>query len=118
MLLRILFATCCLVFAGCSSVHLARDVDLMPQPIEQRGPEYPVELKFKGVTGDVVVDFVVNAKGRVSSVRIVRAVHPALAESAANAVWAWRFSPAIKGGVPVAVSVRTTLNFDLIDGRN
>jgi protein TonB len=60
---------------------------------------YPANLRDAGVGGTVVVQFVVNAEGRVesSSIRIIRAEHPALGEQTRRAVADFRFRPAQKG---------------------
>lgn len=60
---------------------------------------YPTHLREAGVGGTVVVQFVVNAEGRVesSSIRIIRAEHPDLGEQTRRAVADFRFRPAQKG---------------------
>ena len=60
---------------------------------------YPSHLREAGVGGTVVVQFVVNAEGRVEpgSIRIIRAEHPDLGEQTRRAAAEFRFRPARKG---------------------
>ncbi len=60
---------------------------------------YPANLRDAGVGGTVVVQFVVNAEGRVEpgSIRVIRAEHPALGEQTRRAAADFRFRPAQKG---------------------
>jgi len=44
--------------------------------------EYPSEVANLGITGRVVVSFVVNADGGISEIKVVRGVHPDLDEEA------------------------------------
>ncbi|HEY4647770.1 MAG TPA: energy transducer TonB, partial [Gemmatimonadales bacterium] len=57
----------------------AREVDQLPMLKGDLRPRYPDELRATPLTGKVVVEYVVNAEGRVDagSVRIVQSSHPA-----------------------------------------
>jgi periplasmic protein TonB len=47
-------------------------VDRQPRPTFQARPRYPAELRAAGVTGEVLVEFVVAATGEVVGARAVR----------------------------------------------
>jgi TonB family protein len=66
------------------------------------------------LTGEVVVEYVVNADGRVtrSSFRIVRSTHPAFSRAVIEALVRARFNPARVGGRPVAVLVQQKIRFE------
>lgn len=49
-----------------------KTLDRQPRPTFQARPEYPAELRKAGVTGEVIVEFIVDATGAVHNVRAVR----------------------------------------------
>ena len=88
-------------------------VDELPTLQDDLKPRYPDELRGPGLTGEVVVEYVVNADGRVtrSSFRIVRSTHPAFSRAVIEALVRARFNPARVGGRPVAVLVQQKIRF-------
>ena len=62
---------------------------------------------------DVPVDIVVDASGRVVSARAVIRTGYGLDDSAVRAIRDYRFSPALRAGLPVAVRMRWTVQFRL-----
>jgi protein TonB len=74
---------------------------------------YPPVLERAGVSGSVVVEFVVDTLGRVepASVRVLTSSHPAFEESALEAVLASTFRPARAHGAVVRQLVRQKLAF-------
>jgi TonB family protein len=78
-------------------------------------PVYPATAKWLGVKGRVTLEIAVGADGSVKKRARVVAVHPAgrgFEEAAVNEVRTWRFKPAIRGGRPVASSLRIDVDFD------
>jgi TonB family protein len=78
-------------------------------------PVYPATAKWLGVKGHVTLAIDVRADGSVANRPRVVAVHPAgrgFEEAAINAVRTWRFKPAIRGGRPVASSLRIDVDFE------
>jgi TonB family protein len=69
---------------------------------------YPAVLRAAGVTGEVVVEYVVDQTGRVdtSAVRTVAFTHPDFVLPVREAQAGVRFTPARRAGAPVAVRVR------------
>jgi TonB family protein len=61
--------------------------------------------------GKVVLDVVLLEDGRPRIVRILRSVSPELDESAVRTFERWRFSPAVKDGLPVKVRMTAEVNF-------
>ena len=64
-------------------------------------------------TGAVVLDFVLLEDGRPRIVRITRSIDPALDQAAVHTFEQWRFSPALKDGVPVKVRMNAEVTFHL-----
>jgi TonB family protein len=76
-------------------------------------PAYPQEALTAIAEGTVVLEAAVNERGVVSSVRILRSVHPSLDKAAGDALRQWRFSPLIEEGKPKAVTVIASARFQL-----
>jgi len=77
------------------------DFDRPPRILRQTRPRYPQDAFVKKVEGTVLVEFVIDAGGRVVSARVRQSV-PLLDAAALEAVREWVFAPAFKHGVPVA----------------
>jgi TonB family protein len=84
------------------STSFAKDVDLPPEAGLYYFPNYPREYLIEGIRGAVEARYLVDASGRVETVRILAASQPAFAESVKTALADWRFWPAEKEGKPTA----------------
>jgi TonB family protein len=86
-----------------------------PQVIRssQVTPVYPYAMRRYGITGEVLVNFVVDRDGRVRNPVVVRCSSPAFAEPAIVAVLQWRFEPAEVDGEKVATRMRVPILFAL-----
>lgn len=95
----------------------ARRVDgvevLEPKLIESTQPAYPEMARKNKTQGVVVVDALIDARGVVQDVHLVRGQPDGLSEAAVAAVRTWRFEPATLEGKPVAVEYSLTINFRL-----
>lgn len=93
----------------------AEAVDSLPQPTRQVPADYPARARTQGITGHVVLLLDVDARGRLTDVRVASARPPGTFDSAAMAsVRRWSFTPALYGGAPVAVDdVELRIDFDL-----
>ena len=77
-------------------------------------PPYPALSRENGEEGRVGLRVQVSADGRAQSVAVVKSSgYPRLDRSAKNAVERYRFSPATRGGVPIAYSYTFAINFSL-----
>lgn len=87
----------------------------MQDPVRRvsTAPEYPLELKKEGATGQVIVDFIVGETGEVLFAAAVASTDPRFNASAVQAVRTWRFDPARRGGQPVRCRLRVPLSFTL-----
>jgi protein TonB len=83
-----------------------------PKKIVQVAPEYPEIARRAGIQGTVILEAILDATGRVESVRVLRS-QPLLDEAAIRAVRQWRYSPTELNGVPVPVLMTITVNFFL-----
>jgi periplasmic protein TonB len=78
-------------------------------------PLYPASLRAAGLSGNVIVEFVVDTLGRVEdgSSRVVSADHPLFAASVRSALPTYRFLPAEAQGRRVRQLVRLPFRFSL-----
>jgi Ca-activated chloride channel homolog len=65
------------------------------------------------ITGEVFMEAVVDANGRVQSVRVTRSVRADLDDSAVATLKTWRFEPARKDGQAVPAQIIVTMAFNL-----
>jgi len=75
-------------------------------------PVYPMLAKNQHVSGNVMVDALIDANGRVTTMKIVSG--PTLLQQAAmDALKQWKYQPATLDGKPVAMHLTVTVQFRL-----
>ena len=84
-----------------------------PRVIYAPDPEFSEEARKAKYQGVVVLWVIVGNDGRTHQIRVQRTLGMGLDEKAIEAVRTWRFEPARKDGVPVAVQVNVEVNFRL-----
>jgi TonB family protein len=83
-----------------------------PRLIRSLPPVYPVLAISKRVSGDVVLDALIDATGSVTSIRVVSG--PVLLQRAAvETVRNWKYEPARLDGKPSAMVLSVTVKFHL-----
>lgn len=83
-----------------------------PRRIHGAAPPYPELARRAHIEGKVVLECVIDERGRVRDVRVVSG-HPLLAKAAAEAVGAWIYTPTTLNGQAVAVILNVTVKFGL-----
>ncbi len=83
-----------------------------PNRIEGRPAPYPKKARKLKLTGSVLVETIVTAKGEPTEVRILESAGTLLDEAVVEAVRGWRFEPARKRGVKVSVRWRYQQTFE------
>lgn len=91
----------------------AFSVSSLPKKVKEVKANYPSEARVKGVEGDVIVELLIDKQGKVRSARVIKSPSPLLDEPARSALLQYEFSPALKGGEPVAVKIKYTYTFEL-----
>ncbi|PTY07593.1 hypothetical protein DB347_04995 [Opitutaceae bacterium EW11] len=86
-------------------------LDSKPALVRNVRPLYPAELKQKGIAGEAVISFVVDASGTTTGVLVDRATHEAFGIAAAEAVRQWQFTPGTKDGRAVECRVTVPIVF-------
>lgn len=82
-----------------------------PVPVRTVAPEYPGALKRSGVSGIVTVTCLIDEKGDVQEVSLEKSSDDAFTQPALDAVRKWKFKPAKKDGVAVAIKVSIPVRF-------
>ncbi len=81
-----------------------------PRVLRKFDPEYSPEARAEHIQGTVVLQLVVNEKGRPIDVTVMSPLGFGLDELATAAVQRWEFSPGTKGGMPVKVLATIEVN--------
>ena len=99
------------VFSG--PVFDITQLDRAPRPTFQAKPRYPFDLRRAGVSGEAIVDFIVDSQGNVRNAYAMRATHPAFAAEAVATVSQWRFQPGMKNGRTVNTHMQVPIVFSI-----
>src|SRR5688572_8975263 len=81
-----------------------------PQRTRYVEPIYPEVAHAKGLSGVVIVEFVIGTTGRVRNVRVLRSAPP-FDGPAVSAVRQWRYKPTFLGGTSVPVIITVSVQF-------
>jgi protein TonB len=86
------------------------------EPVRIAGapPQYPQVARDARVQGTVILEAVINERGRIERVRVLKS-QPLLDAAAIAAVQDWRYTPTLLNGVPVSVLMTITIHFTLQD---
>jgi TonB family protein len=89
--------------------------DVVTPPIRIRTvrAEYPTVARAAALEGDVLVQAVVGADGKVRDVQVLQTVHPVLDEAARKAVRQYEYTPGRRNGIPEPAVMRITVSFRL-----
>jgi protein TonB len=84
-----------------------------PRPLQPIQPRYTEVARRAAVQGTVVVQAVIDEKGRATDVRVLRGLPMGLDRAAVEAIQQVTFQPAMMGGRPVKVYFTLTVNFTI-----
>lgn len=90
-------------------------LDQQPQARAKVPPQYPFEMRRAGITGEVLVEFIVDANGDVRNAFAVRSTQREFETAAVQAVSKWKFRAGRKGGRPVATRMQQPITFSLAE---
>jgi TonB family protein len=96
-----------------SSQPPVADVVTPPIRIRTVSPEYPTVARAAALEGDVIVQAVVGADGKVRDVQVLQGVHPVLDDAARKAVLRYEYTPGRRNGIPESAVIRVTVSFRL-----
>lgn len=98
---------------GNTDVILSRYLDNPPRAKMQVAPVYPAALRQAGVEGSVMVEFEVDASGKVTTARAVQSTHREFEDSAVRAVLKWTFEPGRYHGKAVRFRMAVPIGFTI-----
>lgn len=101
--------------AGMRDLFDLANLDQQPVPTFRARPVYPFEMRRAGVTGEVVVGFIVDSSGNVVQAYVVRSSHREFEQPAVQAVSRWKFRPGRKGGRAVNTRMQVPIIFSITD---
>lgn len=99
--------------SGTKNIFDLASLDQPPVARFQAGPVYPMEMRRDGISGEVVVRFIVDADGNVRDAQAVRSSHRAFEPEAVAAVQKWKFRAGKKDGVTVNTRIQVSIKFNL-----
>ena len=87
----------------------------LPQATKQVKADYTDEAKANRIEGNVFLDVVVLADGKIGDVKVAKSLDSiyGLDANAVKAMKQWEFKPAMKDGKAVAVLVHVEMTFSL-----
>ena len=94
-------------------VFTQREIDTKPVILSRPKPQYTEAARQNQVQGTVVLLVVLSAVGTVTEVKVIRGLPYGLSENAIAAARQMKFTPAVKDGHTVSVSVQIEYNFSL-----
>ena len=109
-----------------SSIPTKSEQDTLPSPVpifqltqaprflRKEMPVYPEVMRTGGISGVVKLEVLIDKKGRVRQVNIVKSAGQHFDEAARHAILASSFYPAKVGREPVAVLLRLPVTFGLL----
>jgi protein TonB len=83
-----------------------------PRKIVDVKPQYPQLAQSARVEGVVILETVIDARGHVTSVHVLRSI-PLLDQAAIAAVEQWAYTPTLLNGVAVPIVMTVTVQFTL-----
>ena len=102
---------------GIKDLFDINNLDQKPVARVQQNPNYPYEMSRAGISGSVVVEFIINSNGDVIQTQIVKSSHREFEMPAMQAVQKWKFKAGRKGGRAVNVRASQLIEFNLEDSK-
>ena len=96
-----------------SMIFELEELDEIPRVISSVSPIYPDSMRRAGISGRVVLYFIVDENGVVKNARVENASNPAFSRPALDALRKWRFKPGVKDGRKVKTRMRQPMTFSL-----
>jgi periplasmic protein TonB len=89
------------------------DFDVAPKFLNSPKPTYTTKALEYGIKGFVRVSAVFAADGTVRDIQVIHSLGYGLDEAAIDAVHRMKFTPAMRGGIPVTVRTKVDIQFGL-----
>ncbi len=93
-------------------IHITKNVK-KPRKLSSPRPAYTEEAREKKVQGVVILQAIIDKKGNVTNVKVLKGLPCGLSEESSKKIMQWKFEPALLNGKPVEVYCNLTVNFRL-----
>ena len=80
-------------------------------PTYRPDPGYTEQAQRAGISGKVLLAFLVNEQGQAQDIRVIRGLGYGLDEKAMEALGTWKFLPGLMDGVPVRMPALVEIDF-------
>jgi protein TonB len=100
-------------WTGGRTIIAAGLLDRVPSAKVQLPPDYPASMRHSGASGSVLVEFDVDASGRVVRAEAIRWTDREFVEPAVRAVKKWRFEPGRRNGQAVPFRMAVPIEFGI-----
>jgi len=97
------------------TVYPLSQLDVKPKALFQSAPQYPNLERIAGMTGQVVIEFIVQPDGEVGELSALKSTRKSFEDSAIAAVQKWKFEPGQKGGLAVGTRMQVPIIFNITD---
>jgi len=98
---------------GAAAIFDPSMLDQQPVARVRIPPQYPFEMKRAGITGEVLLEFVIDVNGDVKNPVVVKSTQREFENAALQAVMKWKFTPGKKGGRAVNSRRQQPISFTL-----
>lgn len=83
-----------------------------PKLVSSAAAVYPPLARAQRVQGDVVIDTLIDANGKVAATNVISG-NPLLQKAAIDSLRLWKYQPALLNGVPIPIHINVTVTFHL-----
>ncbi len=83
-----------------------------PQPIKQIAPRYPVLARDAHLSGEVVIDAILDERGNVTEMKVLSGP-PLFYSAAMEALKEWKYEPTYLNDEPISMQLIVTITFRL-----
>jgi len=85
---------------------------VQPKLVSSIASIYPLAAKTAHVQGDVLVDALIDATGKVAATKVISGA-PLLQQAAVDSLRFWKYEPARLNGQPIPIHIKVNVSFRL-----
>ena len=85
----------------------------LPVRISGNSPIYPISLLLIGIKGQATISFIIGIDGIPKNFEVIKTNNKKFADHAIIAIREWRYNPALRGTVPIEMSIEQTFDFSV-----
>jgi protein TonB len=86
-----------------------------PVPVRTVTPDFPMDMRRANVSGVVTINCLVDPRGEVQDLKVVKSTNVAFIQPALEALKKWKFKPAQRDGSSVPIRVTIPIKFSMAE---